>query len=138
MDGTPAPRGGASRDDCEMRGSRSGGAGQLETRGLAQHVSAIGALPGELRLGASEMSVGRGRLVDRPYQVEHLDDAVRSQVEVLAYELHEPRVADFPRAEGVDRDRGWFRDADGVGDLDLAALCESGGNDVLRYVAACV
>ena len=45
---------------------------------------AIGALPGELGLAAAKMPVGRGLLVDRPHEVQHLAQPVRCQVEVLA------------------------------------------------------
>ena len=43
----------------------------------------VGALPGELRLGAAEVAERRGLLVDRPAQVELLHDAARRQLEVL-------------------------------------------------------
>ena len=39
------------------------------------------------------------------------------------------------RAERLDEDRERLRDADRVGDLDLAAVGETGGDDVLRHVA---
>ena len=38
-------------------------------------------------------------------------------------------------AERLERDRDGLRDADRVGDLDLAAVGEAGGDDVLRDVA---
>ncbi len=84
----------------------------------------------------AEVAVGRGRLVHRVEQVEHLGDRVRAQVEVLADQLHDLLVADLAGAEGVDRDRGRLGHADGVGNLDLATLGEAGGDDVLRHVAA--
>src|SRR5690606_33571988 len=43
----------------------------------AQRVGLVGALPGEVGVVASEMAVGRGLLVDRAQQVEHLHDALR-------------------------------------------------------------
>src|SRR5216110_4045167 len=49
-----------------------------------QCLGEIGALPGELGLGAAEVAVGRGLLVDRSQQVEHLPQTVGCQVEVLA------------------------------------------------------
>src|SRR5215469_4947478 len=49
----------------------------------------ISALPAEFRLGAAEVSVGRGLLVDRSQQVEHLAQPVGRQVEVLANDLRQ-------------------------------------------------
>src|SRR6516164_11737459 len=37
---------------------------------------AIGALPGELGLAPAEMPVGRGLLIDRPHEVQHLAQPV--------------------------------------------------------------
>src|SRR5215213_1558913 len=43
----------------------------------------VAALPGELGLGAPEMTEGGGLLVDRPAQVELFHDPARGQLEVL-------------------------------------------------------
>src|SRR5688572_5094575 len=67
--------------------------------------------PGEFRLVAPEVAVGRGLLVDRPQQVEHLDDALRPQVEVLAHQLRELLVGELAGAVRVDHDAGRLRDA---------------------------
>jgi uncharacterized membrane protein YdbT with pleckstrin-like domain len=42
----------------------------LEARGRAQSVRAVGALPGEVVVVATEVAVGGGLLVDRPVEVE--------------------------------------------------------------------
>src|SRR4051794_21341390 len=54
---------------------------QSEAEGALDVVELGGALPGELFLGAPEVSVGRGALVDRLAQVEVADDGRRPQVE---------------------------------------------------------
>src|SRR6185503_12677642 len=51
--------------------------------GLLQRQGLIGGFPGELGLFAAEVAVGRGLLEDGTLQVEHLDDALGTQVEVL-------------------------------------------------------
>ncbi|MNI35370.1 hypothetical protein D3C73_893930 [compost metagenome] len=84
------------------------------------------------------MAVGRGLLVHRVDQVQHLDDAVRTQVEVLADQLLDLVVADLAGAEGGDRDRGRLSHADGVGDLHFATVGQAGGNHVLGNVAGSV
>jgi hypothetical protein len=53
------------------------------SRGGLQRGGLVGAFPGEFRLVAAEVAVGGGLLVDRAQQVEHLDDALGAQVEVL-------------------------------------------------------
>src|SRR6185295_1565887 len=55
----------------------------------------VGMLPGKFRLVAAEMAVGGGLEVDRPQQVERLDDALRPQVEVLFDELRDLVVGDL-------------------------------------------
>jgi type VI secretion system secreted protein Hcp len=68
----------------------------LQARGRAQRGRLVGSLPGELRLFAAEVAVGGGLLVDRTQQVEHLDDALRTQVEVLGHQRRQLVVAITP------------------------------------------
>ncbi|BBG31385.1 glutamyl-tRNA reductase [Zymobacter palmae] len=86
----------------------------------------------------SEVTIRSGQLVHRVQQVEHLSDAVRTQVEVLTYQLDDTAVADAARAEGVDGDGRRFRHTDGVGDLDFAFIRQTRCHDVLRDIAASV
>src|SRR5207342_2135097 len=83
---------------------------------------------------AAEVAVARGHLVHRVDQVEHLDDAVRAQVEVLADQLLDLVVGDLAGAEGGDRDRGRLGDADRVGHLHFALVGQARGDDVLGHV----
>ena len=57
------------------------------------------------------------------------------KVEVLADQALDRLLRDDVRAEAVDEDAERMRDADRVGDLDLAAVGEAGRDDVLRHVA---
>src|ERR1700684_2568550 len=57
--------------------------GRLEPGRGAEPGGAVGALPGEVGLGAAEVAVGRGLRVDRAEQVEVGDDGPRPQGEDL-------------------------------------------------------
>src|SRR3569832_841141 len=108
----------------------------LNARRLAQGLGLVGALPGHVDVRAAEVAVGGRLTIDGLQQIEHGDDAARTQVEDFANELDDPRLADFAGAEGIDRDRGRFGDADGVGHLDLAAVGDAGGDDVLGDITS--
>ena len=86
----------------------------------AKRVSLVGALPSELRLGAAEVAERRGLAVDRPAQVEGLDDALRRQLEVRADDLAQLVVGQLARAGGVDQDRHRLGDANRVRELHHA------------------
>ena len=55
--------------------------------GPAQRLGLVGLLPGEGVQFAAEVAVAGRLAVDRPAQVERLDDAARRQLEVLADQL---------------------------------------------------
>src|SRR5262245_58165021 len=99
-----------------------------------QILHAVEELPAEALVLATEMAIGGGLLVNGLPQVEILDDGVRTQIEVLAHQLGEPAVGHVPRAVRVDHDRDRLLDADRVGDLDRAALRQTGAHDVLGDV----
>src|SRR5690348_16974103 len=80
------------------------------------------------------MSVSCGLGIDRPQQVELVDDAFRAQIEMLLDELHDLFVSDAARAEGIDHQRDRARNANGISDLDLALPREACGDDVLRHM----
>src|ERR687891_87890 len=111
------------------------GLARSRSRGRAQRVGLVGALPREVVVVAPEVAVRRRLRVDRAAQLEVAQDRRRTEVEVLADKGFDPVVGDEARAEGVDADRDRMGDADRVGDLELAAVGEAGGDDVLRDVA---
>ena len=106
-----------------------------EAGGLAERIGLVGALPREVVVVAAEVAVGGGLRVDRAAQVEVADDRGRPEVEVVADELLDLRAGIALGAEAVDLERDRVRDADRVGDLQLAAAGQAGGDDVLRHVA---
>src|SRR6185436_18055634 len=86
----------------------------LQARCRAQRGSLVGSFPAEFGLFSAEVPVRRGLLVDRAQQVEHLDDALGTQVEVLVDERGELLVAELAGAFGVDRHVHRLGDADRV------------------------
>src|SRR6266849_1539357 len=74
--------------------SRNDGRAPLDSRLRGKSHRLVGRLPGELRLVAAEVAVGGGFLVDGTQQIEHLDDALRAQVEMLLHQLGELFVGD--------------------------------------------
>src|SRR5580765_4152901 len=86
-----------------LRFSFSGRACPLGLGG--ERLGQIGALPGELRLGAAEVPVGRGLLVDGSQQIEHLAQTIGCQVEMLADELRQALARQAAGAESLHHDR---------------------------------
>ncbi len=68
----------------------------LQARRCTQLCRGLGRFPGELGLFAAEVPVGGGLLVDRAQQVEHLDDALRTQVEMFANQCRDRLVEITP------------------------------------------
>src|SRR3954470_7373771 len=103
-----------------------------------ERLDEVGLLPGEAALivrRAAEMAVGRGARIDRAVEVEMGADTARGQVHRLGDSLLELVLGDLSGAVGVDVDRQRPRHADGVGELQGAAIGQTGGNDVLGDVA---
>src|SRR5581483_5602928 len=139
---TRLPRASSSSARCEpmkpappVISTDSDSCGLREPRRSTQCVGLVGALPREVPVLAAEVPIRGGLRVDGAAQVEVAEDRSRPQVEVLAHERLDPRDRDRLRPERVDEDGHRVRDADRVRDLQLAALGEPGGDDVLRHVA---
>src|SRR5688572_17414327 len=105
-----------SRKAGLRRPFRSGGDRHLLDAGRgAQLLGPVGTLPGEAFLRAAEVAIGRRGTVDRPAQVEVLDDAARREREVSADQPLHLAVADLAGAEAVDTNGHRVGHADGVG-----------------------
>src|SRR5262245_3825793 len=101
-----------------------------------QSLCAIGLLPGEsVYIAAAEVSECGRLLIDWAAKIERFDDAFRRKLEVGADDLREFSLINLRRAKAVDINRHRLGDADGVGQLDLAAVGDAGGHDVFRDVA---
>src|SRR4051794_10920205 len=84
------------------------------------------------------MAVGSGRRVDRLIKSEMGSNAAWGELPELgdaADRRFDLIVADAAGAVGVDIQRQRLADADRIGELDGAALGETGGNDVLGKIA---
>ena len=80
------------------------------------------------------MTISCRLLIDRAAQIQHTNNACRTQIEVLADDLDQASVAELASAVSIDIDRGRSRYTDGVGQLDLTLICQSGCYQVLGYV----
>ena len=78
------------------------------------------------------MAIGCRLAIDGATQVEAVDDRARAQVEDLVHRTLDVGLGNVRRAERLDHDRDRLRDADGIGDLDLAAIGQVSGHHVLR------
>ena len=92
----------------------------------------IRALPGQVQLGTPEVPVSRGLGIDRAAQVQILDYLRRAQVEITPDDIRQLLVVHYARAETVHQDGHGVRDADGVSQLYLAALCQPRRDQVRR------
>src|SRR6185436_11357239 len=100
-----------------------------------QRVRLVRALPGELFLVAPEVPVGGRLLVDGAAQVQVFDDAFGGEGEDLAHGVDDLALLHLARALGVHHHGDGVGHADGVGDLQLEAVGQAGGHDVLGDVA---
>src|SRR5580704_13992486 len=104
------------------RATRPGGSEALETELTLEVVQPGGVLPAELLLVAPEVTVGGGAAVDGPAQVEVADDGGGAQVEDGVHGGFDADGVDRLGPERLHHDGHGPGHADGVGDLDLAAL----------------
>ncbi len=88
-----------------MRTSSERSDGRGDAGGLAEGLGVLGPLPGELGLGAAEVATAGGLAVDRPAEVEVLDDPGRGERERLADQLGDLVVGDLAGPLGVDSGR---------------------------------
>src|SRR3569832_2095124 len=74
----------------------------------------VSTLPRKLRLLASEVPICRSLLINRTQQNEHLQDAFRPQIEMLAHQLLNLFIADHTGAESCHHHRCRLGNADCV------------------------
>lgn len=65
------------------------------------------------------------RIIDRPRQPQLLGNGSRTHVKVLHHNPLEPQSAQLAGAVGLDEDAQGLGDANGIGQLDEAALREA-------------
>ena len=80
-----------------------------------------------------------GRLtVDRPSQIQHLDDTCRSQIKVFPDQFHEIFAGYFSGAERIHIDGSRMCNTDRIRQLDLTFVSQSGSYDILCHIARSV
>src|SRR5207245_1387764 len=99
-----------------------------DTRFATQGLGPICFLPGEGRQLATEMAVAGSLSVNRPAQVQRLDDTARRQLEVFANELRKlvVRQALPGRVARAHPDTERLGKADGVRKLNLTLTGQAG------------
>ena len=105
---------------------------------LLQIFCLIQLLPGQIQIVTAEVTICSGLFVDRTTQVQHLDNACRTQVEVLTDDLNQLLIGNLAGAESVCHDRGRLCYADCVRQLDFALVSQSCCNNVLCNITCCV
>ena len=101
------------------------------TRG-AKRIRAVGFFPRELGKLTAKVTVRRGLAINRTAQIEVIDDGARTQVEHLVYRTLDIGLGNVRRAEGLNHNGNWLRDADGISNLDLTTIGQISSHHVLR------
>src|ERR1017187_9106250 len=109
------------------------GRSSLPQTGL-QCLYLVRCLPGKVLALAPKVPVRRCRLVDRPPQVEALNDALRRQREVRPHQFLKLVLIHLARAEGVDMNAYRLGHANRIRQLHLAAVSQPRRDDVLGYM----
>src|ERR1700724_1784809 len=108
----------AAGEVLRSRAHFDAGAGvRTQARGLAQSGRAVRTLPGEARAAAPEVPIRRRRLINRPAQIQCLDNSLRRQRKILAHERGDALFRHALRAKRIDHHGNRLRHADSVSEL---------------------
>src|ERR1035437_1690844 len=99
---------------------------RLSEQRALERGGAIRPLPGEIRQLAPEVPVYGCLPVDRPPQIQRLDDACGREIEKIADDALQLGLVHAAGAVRIDAHRYRFGHADGVGELQGAAAGEPG------------
>src|SRR5580704_4475482 len=80
------------------------------------------------------MSISCGLAIDRPPQIERLNDSLRSQLEMGAYDIRNNRRVNLARAERIHQYAYGIGHANGVCELNFTPVRQPSRNNVLRDV----
>ena len=84
------------------------------------------------------MTVGSQLTVDGTAQVQHVNNGLRTQVEDLFHGLCQNFVLHLAGAEGIHIDGYRMSHTNGIGQLDLALVCQAGCHNVLGNIPGCI
>src|SRR5271166_5394361 len=94
----------------------------------------VGQFPREIGIAAPEVSIRRGLAVDRPPQIERIDNPLGRQLEMGAYQIRKNRRLDLARPERLHQHAHRVGHPDGICQLHFATIRESRRDNVLRDV----
>ena len=84
------------------------------------------------------MTIRRRSTVNRSSKVQHLNDTRRTKIKVFTDNLHQSLIRNSACSICIYHDGGWLRHTDRIGKLNLAAVCQTCRNDILRYIAGSI
>ena len=108
------------------------------SEGRFQLFDQIDLLPGEAAIGiglTTKMAIGSGAGIDRTVELQMLTDTAWAEVHQVAQKAGQFCLIDLCGVVAVDINRERLGNADGIGELDGAALGQFSGNHVLRQIA---
>ena len=106
-----------------------------DARRFAECLSFVRAFPRQINIRASEMTERRGLTINRAAQIEHLDNARRTEIKQLVNNLSELFIRNNARTLRINQKGDWTRHADGIRQLNFTTLGKSGSYDVLGDIA---
>src|ERR1700730_10310957 len=96
--------------------------------------SLVRGFPGEVGIATAKVSVSRSLTVDRAAQLQRVDNAFRGHMEIGSHQIGNCIGIHLAGTERVNQYAHRFGYADGVGELDLAAVGQAGSHDILGNV----
>ena len=91
--------------------------------------------PRKIDVRPAEMSVRRRLLVNGTAQIQHVDDARRTELKVFAHQFHDLFIVNPARAESIHKNGNRLCYADRIGQLDFAFIGDPCRDDVLGHIA---
>lgn len=95
-----------------------------------QSLHHIRLFPRQIQLRAAKVAVTGGLTVDRAAQVKRLDDRRRAQVKAFTHKLGQLIIRDLAGSICLDENGNRVRHADGVGQLQLAGVGQTGRDQI--------
>src|SRR5690349_13159146 len=108
----------------------------LYSRVGTQRRNLVGCFPCEFRFIPAEMAVCSRLFINRPQEIECVNDPSGTQIEMALDQLDNFLIRNFPRTESVNHQRNGPGYANCIRYLDFAAACKTCCNNILRHVPA--